>query len=234
MAIDVLMRAESSVKRIDEWKTQLALLETGSVLGAEETDFLGRELRAASIIAAMAEMEALLREMLVDIGAHINNSGTTISEIVPSLRPLALVGEFERFADMGRNKSNTWYLRLSVTQLEGSAEVAKFPKLRTSGPQPPLDGSTIKPDHISLIWQVLGMDLGDLLGGARTVASLKKCNVLRNDIAHRNESIVEVFRGPGCRASDIIGYLGDISNLIVYIGLKWKEYIDTQAYLRKN
>lgn len=229
MASEALDRAESAARRIDEWKTQLVKLGTKSLAGIDETDFLGRELRAAAVVAAMAELESLLRAMLIAIGAHINDSGTAISSLVPSLRPLAANDSFERLLSVSK-KNKSWESRLSVTQLDVSNDSTRFPGPTSNGPQPPLDGSTIQPHHLALIWNVLGVS--SITHSARVIASLKKCTQMRNDVAHRNVSIHEAFQAPGVTAMDVANYLSDLSILAQDIGLTWDSYITTCAYIK--
>ena len=46
-----------------------------------EVSFLGRELRGAAVVATMAEIENLLREMLVLVAREVNASGTPVRDM---------------------------------------------------------------------------------------------------------------------------------------------------------
>lgn len=225
---EALDRAESSAKRLDEWRTLLLKLGSDSITDISETSFLGRELRAAACIAAMAELEGLLREMLVSIGEHVSSAHVPVSQLTPSLRSLAAHTVFESLSNLGDNRK-VWAHRLTLTSLEGSSQIAQLPKRVHRGAQPPLDGRTIQSPHISLIWSVLGIQKS--VPAASVVASLKKLTQIRNDVAHRNVDIVQVFSEAGRTANDIEHYLDDITLLIVDIGNEWSSYIAERSYL---
>ncbi len=179
-SVQALERAEAAARRLDEWRTQLLKLASGSIPEIAERSFLGRELRAAATIAAMAEFEALLRDMLVAIGDEVNSAAVPVQDLVPPLRSLAANGRFDSmFTSTDHGKR--WEQRLFLTQLEASGEIARMPGRTSRGPQPPLDGRTIQLRHLSLVWQVLG--LPQAIPSASVVASLKKLTQLRNDVA---------------------------------------------------
>lgn len=222
-----LDRAEAAARRLDEWRSHLMKLASGSITEIQERTFLGRELRAAATVAAMAELEALLRDMLVSICSEINNAAVEVRELVPSLRSLAANGGFDSLtnsADHGRR----WEQRLVLTQLDTSTAIAQLPGRISRGPQPPLDGRTIQPRQIFLTWEVLG--LSNPVPSASIVASLKKLTQIRNDVAHRNVEIHEVFAEAGRTASEISRYLDDIILLVLHIGNEWGAYLEGARY----
>ena len=222
-------RADAAARRIDEWRSNLLKLSAGSFSEIDEVSFLGRELRAAATIATMAEVEGLLRDMLISVGAHINTAGVTYRDLKPSLRSLAAHSTFESLVEM-RDSDKVWGYRQLVTHLDDSDDLVVLPSRSFKAPQPPLDGRTIQPRHISLVWSVLG--ISNPIPSASTVASLKKLTQLRNDVAHRNVEIHEVFSGPGRTAGSIASYLDDILLLVLHIGVEWGAYISGRSYLR--
>lgn len=228
---EALERAESAAARTGEWRSHLLKLASGSVPEIEEVSFLGRELRAAATVAAMAELEALLREMLVSIGREVNVSQASIRELRPSLRPLATHSLFESLAD-SRNSETAWSHKRTVTNLDQSYELAQLPSRMRKSPQPPLDGRTIQSRHLALVWNVLGLE--QPIPSASVVASLKKLTQIRNDVAHRNVDIAQVFSEAGRSARDIAGYLDDVVLLCLHIGSEWSEYVANRAFLATN
>lgn len=213
---------------MDEWKSHLVRISSNPSSEIQEMSFLGREMRAGAAIAAMAEVEALLREMLVCVGDHITVSKVKFKKLLPSLRPLAMNSTFDELTDIKRIEKK-WDYRLLVTRLEDSHELAVFPTQQTRSPQPPLDGRTIQPHHISVVWKVLGIP--NPIPSASIVASLKKLTQIRNDVAHRNVSVDDVFSQAGNSAKEIALYLEDISLLLMNIGVEWDEYIRFEKYL---
>lgn len=224
-----LERADAAAERIEEWRSHLLKLASSSVPEIPEISFLGRELRAAATVAAMAELEALLRDMLVAIATHVNHIGVTYRELQPSLRPLAANSTFTSLADT-QDRGKIWAHRLTLTSLEDSNEVAILPQKSIKSPQPPLDGRTIQPRHISLVWSVL--NISNPIPSAAAAAALMKLTQIRNDVAHRNLGISDVFSEPGRTATHIAQYLDEILLLVIHIGFEWASYVDRQGYLR--
>lgn len=225
---NALERAELAAERIDEWRSHLLKLSSNSIPDVAEKSFLGRELRGAATVAAMAELEALLREMLISIGTHVNAEGVPIARLVPSLRSLASNSKFESLLN-GGDHDKAWEHRLDITALEDSTVIARLPIRTHRSPQPPLDGRTIQPRHITLVWKVLG--LPNPVPAASVVASLKKLTQIRNDVAHRNIEIGQVFSEAGRTAADIAKYLDDLVLLVLHIGSEWSGFLATQSYL---
>jgi len=222
-------RADDAARRIDEWRSNLLKLAAGSFPEIEETSFLGRELRGAATVATMAELEALLRDMLISIGAHVTSARVAYRDLRPSLRSLAVHSEFESLVAT-RDSEKVWERRQLVTRLDDSDALAILPPRALRSPQPPLDGRTIQSRHISLVWNVLGIQ--NAIPSASTVASLKKLTQLRNDVAHRNIEVHEIFSEPGRSARNIADYLDDATLLALHIGVEWSAYITNRRYLR--
>lgn len=226
-ADEALNRAEAAAKRIEEWRTNLIRLAEDGFPEFAERSFLGRELRASAAVATMAELEALLREMLVAVSEVVNFESIAVKYLVPSLRSLAMHSVFESLAASGDHDAR-WTNRQTVTSLEASELAAILPTRQRRTPQPPLDGRTIQSRHIALIWGVLGMS--DPVPSASTVASLKKLTQLRNDVAHRSVEIGQVFSEAGRTALHIANYLDDIVLLVLHIGNEWSSYLRARRY----
>lgn len=220
--------AEDAAARLGEWQRHLVNLSDGKLSGIPERSFLGRELRAAAVVATMAELEALLREMMVLIGQYVNASGALVRDLAPPLRALTANSRFESIAHSS-DQDAIWDQKLAVTHLDVSPDRAIFPGRSRNSPQPPLDGRTIQVRHVAIVWRVLGMK--DPIPKASVVTSLKKLTQIRNDVAHRNVDIVQVFSEAGRTAQDLTSYLDDIVLLVLNIGIAWSDYIEDERYL---
>ncbi|QIK62924.1 hypothetical protein G7068_06710 [Leucobacter viscericola] len=223
--------ADSATERLSEWRSRLILLSAGSLPGISETSFLGRELKGASVIAGMAELEAILREMLISIGECINSSQVRLRDLKPSLRALVAHSDFESLLAL-RDRSKVWPKRLGLTSLDEASEVAVFPERSFKSPQPPLDGKTIQTSHLALVWQVLGIENPIPEPSAFVIASLKKLTQIRNDVAHRNISIEEVFRQADRSANHLEQHLEHLVFLIIHISIEWASYLTDEKYLK--
>lgn len=226
-----LHRSEQASERIEAWRSHLLQLSAGLMPNIDEASFLGREMRAAATIAAMAELEALLRDMLVDIAERVNAAALEVRELAPQLRALASHSSFESLNGTA-DRDKIWVQRLELTQLDASRSIARLPPRQKRSPQPPLDGRTIQSRHISLVWNVLG--LRQAIPRASVVASLKKLTQIRNDVAHRNIDILQVFSEAGRTALEIAGHLDDIVLLIIHIGTEWADYVDDERFRLAN
>lgn len=228
LSLEVLENAEEAADRLDHWRSNLLLLAAESLRDISESSFLGHELRAAAIVASMAEVEHLVREFLVSLSAEINASGTLIRNLKRTLRPLAVHSNFESLTTTSKGDT-AWEQRLLVTTLEDNDQIARFPPRSSKGPQPPLDGKTIRRSHMLRLWEILGLP-GTPFPEADCSTSLEKLALLRNDIAHRNVSVREVFFQPDTSARDVAKYLDDIVLMVLHLGTVWSSYASTRAY----
>lgn len=226
-----LERADLALDRMEQWKVHLQNLSSDNISGVDESSFLGVELRAAAIVAVMAELEALLRDMLVGIGEYINEAQIRECDLVPSLRALAAHARFQSIRDSS-DPERTWENRLQVTTMDSSHLVAGLPKRAGKSPQPPLDGRTIQPRHFSIIWTVLGID--PYWPDAAIVVSLKRLTSLRNDIAHRNLPLRDVFSAPGLLSKDVSVHVDRLGLLVTYIGTAWSTYLSNESFLAQS
>lgn len=226
LALDM---GEAAARRLDQWRSSLLLLESGSLAGAAERSFIGYELRGAAIVAAMAELEHVLSECLAALSREMNASSTAVMSLKPSLRSLAMHSRLESLAT-GSDSDAAWAHRLVLTALDTSLEIVRLPLGSVKRPQPPLDGKTIRPAHVQRVWTVLGM-IGQPFPAQRCEASLMRLGSLRNDIAHRNIPIEDVFRQPGTSAREVADYLDDVELLILHVVTEFAAYWTQGLYL---
>jgi len=227
---DLFDLGEVTAKRLDQWRTVLLQLPTSSTLGLGSgiTTFLNRELRGAAIVAAMAEVENLVRTSLLAVSTEINTSSTQLKDLKQALRALAVHSSFMSLSNT-RDTDKTWDQRHFVSTLDTNPEIASLPGATTVSAPPPLDGRTIRPSHILRIWAVLGLG-GSPFPAPRCSTSLTKLALLRNDIAHRNIPISEVFQQPGTSATQIAQYLDDIQLLVLHVASEIASYCSLQSY----
>ena len=61
--------------------------------------------------------------------------------------------------------------------------------------------------------------------------SLQKLALLRNDVAHGNLAIEEIFAQPGRSLVEIRAYVNDIGMFAMSFVEAWERYLSEQAYL---
>lgn len=230
LSVVAIELGDAATGRLASWRQTLTMLGTNGLGSITETDALGRELRGAAAVAAMAELERLLRELLVATSDEINRASVMVSDLQPRLRALATQAHFQRIVQSSRSDEH-WEGRAFVTTLEASTEIARFPPRASPAPQPPLDGRTINSGHVQRLWMTLGLP-DNPIPNADTGASLNALSVLRNDVAHCNTPLEEVFHPDvaGKSAADIERHLRNTERLIDHICLVFADYGASRSY----
>lgn len=225
---------DAASRRIAEWCLTLAKLSQGSIAGASEDTYLGRELRAAAVVATMAEVERLLRELLISVAKDISRTPIPIKDLTGSLRPLAANSIFQSIITSPKGE-NHWNHRSLVTNLADSTEIASLPDRSARSPQPPLDGRTIRESHFERVWNLLSLP-GEPFPSAQASTSLNALSVLRNDIAHGNEPIEEIFHIQVAEKSSrkLLRHLQEIEKLVDHTSLNFSEYGRLRLYKNSN
>lgn len=219
-----------AAQRIASWRQSMMLLAGDGMHGIRENDPLGQELRGAAVVAAMAELERLLRELLIVTSQEINQASVAVRDLKPALRALATQSHFQSIMQ-SPNGDGHWQSRAFVTTLEYSTEIAQLPKRSSVTPQPPLDGRTIRPSHIQRIWTTLGLE-GVAIPKPEIHVSLTALATMRNDVAHGNAPIGEVFHPdiPGKSPAEIQRHLQNIEHLIDHVCLTFHYYGLASSY----
>ncbi|WP_396653357.1 MAE_28990/MAE_18760 family HEPN-like nuclease [Microbacterium esteraromaticum] len=230
LSITSVQLGDAAASRISAWRQNLTALASDGIAGVSESDFLGCELRAAATVAALAELERMLRELLVATADEVNSASVKVRDLVPALRGLASQAQFQAIAESSKSDQH-WEGRQLVTRLELSEEIARLPVRSSSTPQPPLDGRTIRAAHLQRLWTVLGLP-EQAIPRAPLEVSLNALSTLRNDIAHGNAPIGELFHPdvPGKSARQIEAHLENLERLIDHVALAFHEYGKSRLY----
>lgn len=223
---------DSATQRISEWCQVLVRLSQNDLRSVTEDSHLGRELRGAAVVAAMAEVERLLRELLIALSDEINRGSIPICELKQSLRPLAANSFFQSIINSPKGESH-WTHRGAVTTLDENQEIASLPSRTVKSPQPPLDGRTIRESHFKNIWQILSIP-DDPFPSAQASSSLNALSSLRNDIAHGTIPISEVFHPDNSEKSSarLVDHLTEVKRLVDHASLNFSEYGRIRGYLK--
>lgn len=220
-------------ERLSEWRTKLEFLDSGSLGEAKEDEFLGVEIRAAAIIASMAETESVLRSSLKGAFEVINSSGATVNELIPSLRVLVMHESFESAVSTSKKKwVSRWDERIRLCSLADCRDVALIPVAKSDYPQLPLDGSTVALRHLTVIDRVLGLRW-DPHSDVLLVTALKKLSPARNDLAHRNDEPSKILSQAGFGAKEVSKYIGDLLQGLVKYERRLEDYCAAGDYLVK-
>lgn len=218
--------AEAFLRRLDSLKTNLALT---AGLPANVRTQQSREARAAAIVYTMAELESLLRQCIQLINDQMNQLSIRVCDLQPCLRALALHSEFDSLV-FTRDADLHWSRRAYITNIAIQPDIAKFPVVLTSAPQPPLDGRTITPKHIGRIWTVYGLK-GTPFIEVSWQQTLTKLSGLRNDLVHSTVPFGEVWQSAGVSDQQVERYLNEMQALAVTIHSELENYVAAAKYL---
>ena len=220
---------ERLLSRTDELKRYLIAAKAMRTQDSVRWTFLEREARATAIVCSMAELESLTRETIRRTHQELNSSALENRALTRCLRQLAAHDAFESLRYL-QDHEKVWTTRFFATTLDASSDVLGLP-LPRKGPQPPLDGRTLKPSHFYRIWEIYGLP-AEAFPMVRWVASLQKLSMLRNDIAHANVPFPEIFKQAGVSTSEVESYVDDISSFALHFTSCWQEFLERKLYLQ--
>lgn len=226
LSIQIHEHGERLLRRVDDLKNLLINMHT---LARQEpkrwTPFI-LEACANTSVCISAELESLIRESIKASHTEINKSGIPVCDLRSSLRGLAYHSVFESLRST-QKADIVWGHRLTVTSLEQCRIPARLP---IQAPQPPLDGKTIKPEALNLIWEVYGLP-EQAFPFSSWAASLQKISLIRNDVAHGEMEFRHIFNQAGRSPQDIERYIDDISSLSIHFVSNWSNYMTNQNYM---
>lgn len=222
---------ERYLDRLDDLRRFLAVADAIEKSTEIKWAHAKREARGSAIVCAMAELEALVVGVLCAVNEEINDSSTPIADLRSSLRPLVAHRELLSLAALA-DAEKVWRQRSVVTCLESSQDLATLPVNGPAGrePQPPLDGRTLKPNHLVRIGAVYGIDVASFIQTHETL-SLKKLSDARNDIAHGNLPFHAVFSRVGFQADDIRSDLDAFDEIGYRFVGAFAGYIEREDYM---
>ena len=225
---EITSRGERLLRRLDELNLLLVFIREPdeSVLGSWES--ASRDARALAIVCSMAELESLTRFVIQLIHSELNNATLMTRDIRPCMRQIAAHQVFESLKRL-EDHAKLWERRAYATTLDGCSDVLALP-IERRGPQPPLDGRTLRPEHFYRMWAIYGLP-GDAFPFVSWATSLQKLALVRNDIAHANLAFSEIFQQAGMTVAEVEGYLKDIGEFSIHLISSWTDYLDRQLYL---
>jgi hypothetical protein len=222
---DALDRLSS---RFEVLKTRILEADALETKNPKQGHLASQSARAEGIIFGMAELEALVKNDLTQANSQLNSLQISYRDAKPCLRQLGAHSIFESLRSTTQS-DKVWEHRARVTGFETSSELLCIPAT-TVGPQPPLDGKTLTPPHISRIVTVYG--LADLeFASSSWQGSLYLFRSKRNDLAHGNITFGRVFQEPGMTPEKIVSCLADLEDLASALTLAWTEYFSQSRYL---
>lgn len=187
------------------------------------------EARASLIVCSMAEMEALTRLSLAEVHRSLNALLLPSNSYRLSLLPLLGDSRFESLR-MLNNREKMWDRRSELMSLHSSVDVVEFP-VPIKGPQPPMDGATLRPVHFQRIWSIYGL-AGVPFPEQAWSLSLGDMADLRNDVAHANSPFGAIFQAGGRSVEHLLQHLINLEEFAMHLVESWDCYLTGACYIR--
>lgn len=229
LAFELAGQCDQLLRRVDSLKRYMILVAKLVDDDREKWYELSLEARGSAVVGCCAELEALTRVTLQRSHEEINALQLEHRQAESCLRQLAAHSAFESLRSL-QDHSKLWERRAFTTTLDSSIERVKLPIVHKSA-QLPLDGRTLHPEHFYRMWGIYG--LGDAPFPQVTWAtSLQKLALMRNDIAHGNIPIAEVFKQAGSSEGDVERYVDDVGYFAMHFTAQWATFMQDEKYLR--
>lgn len=186
----------------------------------------GRERRegihAASYLYVAAALEATVTEMLGAVVDEVNQAALRLCDIRPSLLTIASAPHLVSLQDVRGLKM--WLKRVETFAILYNTESCVL-----SSENLPLDGRTIRADHLSTAWNVFGFG-GPHIPGPLHRLALKDLADTRNELAHGGKDASEVA---GARSVEgTLRLIERIEQVVTHIWSEASDYLDRAGYRR--
>jgi hypothetical protein len=178
---------------------------------------------SSSYVLIAAATENFFRKTLCTLIKDIRSSGALKREIKSSLHSIFGDHHLASFRDL-RDYQKSWEKRIELFELPSSAV-----SLNDSPSEIPLDGKTIRPVHLEIIWQVFALP-SKPFPNLQCRAALIDIADGRNEVAHGHISVSTFSMQKG--TTDTIKKISRIEELLTHTSLQAIAYIGTTGYLK--
>lgn len=178
---------------------------------------------ASSYVVIAATIEKFVRRTLNKLAVDIRTSGALRRDIKYSLHSLFGDNHLNSFRDL-RDYQKSWEKRLELFDFQSSAN-----PLDESQADLPLDGKTIRPVHLEVVWSVFSLPQGPFPNSLCRAALVDIADG-RNDIAHGHVAISSFAMRKG--TTDTLKKITRIEEMLTHISLQAISYISVRGYLK--
>lgn len=178
---------------------------------------------SSSYVLIAAATENFFRRTLSTLAKDITASGVQKRDIKSSLHSIFGDHHLVSFRDL-RDYQKSWEKRIELFELPSSTDL-----LNASPPELPLDGKTIRPIHLEIIWRVFALP-NDPFPNLQCRAALVDVADGRNEVAHGHISVSTFAMKKGTK--DTIKKISRIEELLTHTSLQVMAYIASNGYLK--
>jgi hypothetical protein len=206
--------------RVDEVRQQLYYCDVDFL--RKETRFPRQSIRASVYVHLAAALEAYVYATTESLSAEISAANVKLAGLRLSLFAISSGPGFSALGDLRGLKN--WERRCEVLEA-----IDSISRVHLDSTHLPLDGRTIRPEHLQAIWRVFGLP-GLPLPGSIHALALRDLADSRNDVAHGNEPLAVVAgrKSP----ADMLRLVGRIEEIGINLFSSATEYLDAAMYRR--
>lgn len=206
--------------RLDQVRQELYYCDVNFT--KKESRFLRQSIRANGYVHLAAALEQLVNLTAETVILEINRVGISLVDLRLSLFSISSGGHFESLGDVRGLKN--WLRRCEILQNLHSTDVVQLEPAHV-----PLDGRTIRPEHLNAIWGVFGFP-GLPLPGPLHALALRDLADSRNDVAHANEDLSVVAGRKS--VSDMFAFVARIEEVGLHLFAAADEYLQLAMFRR--
>lgn len=179
-------------------------------------------IRAGTYLYLSAALEACVRDSLAGLLAEINLRAVAVNQVRLPLLALTHAPLLDGLSSSRGLKM--WERRSAMLKSIGTSRACTFnPAIL------PLDGRTIRPEQMTIIWDIFGFD-GSPLPSPRHRLALVDLAGARNDLAHGNAESRDVAgRKP---IADLLRLVDSVEDCAVNLFTAIETYLTGDGYLR--
>ena len=178
---------------------------------------------SSSYVLIAAVVEKFFRQTVKKLGIDICQSTALQCDIKPSLHSIFGDQHINSLRDL-RDYQKSWEKRIEIFDLQSSNLPLTQFQLDL-----PLDGKTIRPVHLDVIWRVFSLP-NTPFPNLQCRAALVDVADSRNDVAHGHINFTTFARKKG--TTDTLNKITRIEELLTHVSLQAMAYIANQGYLK--
>lgn len=211
-----------ATRELTRIRADIAHADTAVISPSSPVQERGAAARASAYVWLAALLERIFRDSLKATLREITQLAIPVKDLRYSLFSLLCDAEFASIAD--RSKNSSWEQKIAVFLRTAEAKPALLPENIL-----PLDGRTIRGEHLDTIWLVLGLNTPSVPSPLHRIA-LKDLADGRNKIAHGN--IDPVTFGRSKATNDMIRITERVDEIILHLLSSLDAYVDKKQYTR--
>jgi len=206
--------------RLDAVRQDLYYCDVNFTKGTQRE--LGRNVRAAAYVYVGAAIERVTSDLLAAALAEISAATVEIRKVRLSLVALIQAPLLDSLQDIRGLKM--WLKRVEILATTDDQSSCTFDALCL-----PLDGRTIRPQHLEVIWTVFGFSTPPVPNPVSRLA-LNDLADARNTVAHGEDSPSRIA---GQRSvTDMLKLIDTIEDIVIHMWSTISDYLAQEEYLR--